>query len=950
MSNIEANIEATVTRNLKDVVIANFLARLDDATDSYATSGDTTAATASMPARSIVPSVVNTAAAATALHPATTTPTATTMFTPSFSIASSSGVTTAGSETIFSPNRILMPPSSFLTPSPVSSTESPRKRETNAPAEEPTQIPSVKRRRVSEEEEESNPMVVDNDDNACDQTAGQICVDKDFVPDDDNTILDLMHCLGKDDDDKDMSETANRLSYLIREIARKYIKDFGAKNMLKILIEPIVDVLGGPTVLEFAIDNQTLWTTSKDKDNHYEKSSDDDTSFDIHGVVPYIDSPNIININNSQSIHSSSSSFMDLTDIPHHPTDDYIVYQGILVASASLLVAKDSKRKFLQNLVVHDVSKNKNQPNSIKGAWCLPKFITTGTDQHNLSIPVVNALVAMLNLILFGVRHMGLKTFEPATCGNHFYVWLTLLKNTVDGGQFNVNMHQLWTNIEDFITIPTTTQSQSAGEFDNNSFEVICKMMLSKIYTSSCGCKPLIVEVVFSMESSSNKTQLQFQAMVRNTINEKYKQLLENNSSQEDYDDSIILISFKHSSALSLDHYSFPLVISLDVPHLSVAPNHHMIALYKLVGTYYRSTDGKNIALSLSAHDFLGVEIKFEWNDLMEKNYTASSEHRIIELPTVVGCDGKERNTNNLYKAFPCSMIRKGIYFKAEGLMFVLSPMQKRLFKHKTFSTTTETFSTTTGISNYLHEDPVVDNFNISIERNVNIYVTNPKQWFNDEIINFMARSIREKFDSPKNVLISTFCLTLLLEDEKATDKYERPSKCIRDDNNLLFDDNTIIHFPFFSKPVHWAYFFVSMHDKMIYVCDSLNSRRDNSSSSSSEHSELLKTVAPKILSLLLYEHRNRVKNHSLPADHVFDVTTWEAKDFPVPVQKDGCNCGVFVILNMYRMMKNVKDNSPMEVNSTKQYTPVELLKLRKLIVDICYRRATIEDFEDYNP
>jgi Ulp1 family protease len=104
------------------------------------------------------------------------------------------------------------------------------------------------------------------------------------------------------------------------------------------------------------------------------------------------------------------------------------------------------------------------------------------------------------------------------------------------------------------------------------------------------------------------------------------------------------------------------------------------------------------------------------------------------------------------------------------------------------------------------------------------------------------------------------------------------------------------------------------------------------------------------ILSLLLYEHGNRVENHSLPPDHVFDVLTWQARDFPVPVQKDGCNCGVFVILNMYRMMKNVKDNSPMEVNFTKQYTPAELLKLRKLIVDICYMRATIEDFEEFNP
>jgi len=83
-------------------------------------------------------------------------------------------------------------------------------------------------------------------------------------------------------------------------------------------------------------------------------------------------------------------------------------------------------------------------------------------------------------------------------------------------------------------------------------------------------------------------------------------------------------------------------------------------------------------------------------------------------------------------------------------------------------------------------------------------------------------------------------------------------------------------------------------------------------------------------------------------SQYVYYVLEWNAIDFPVPHQKDGFNCGVFVIMNLYRMMKNVARNSPVETNHRKLFSSQEMVSIRKTLVDVCYRKAGLEELENF--
>ena len=127
-----------------------------------------------------------------------------------------------------------------------------------------------------------------------------------------------------------------------------------------------------------------------------------------------------------------------------------------------------------------------------------------------------------------------------------------------------------------------------------------------------------------------------------------------------------------------------------------------------------------------------------------------------------------------------------------------------------------------------------------------------------------------------------------------------------------------------------------------MFFCDS-----QNHTGSPSQHAV---SYGPMIVRALQFEHDKRVGNGTLPKDHLFEYDTWKSKDLPVPRQCDGYNCGVFIILFMYRIMKNVARKCALSINhKRKDLTNIELNQIREKLVDIVFLRASINDLEVFD-
>jgi Ulp1 family protease len=80
----------------------------------------------------------------------------------------------------------------------------------------------------------------------------------------------------------------------------------------------------------------------------------------------------------------------------------------------------------------------------------------------------------------------------------------------------------------------------------------------------------------------------------------------------------------------------------------------------------------------------------------------------------------------------------------------------------------------------------------------------------------------------------------------------------------------------------------------------------------------------------------------------LFDLSQWKLKILPVASQRDGFSCGIFVILNMFRMMKNVFESHLLEVNHNKVYSPEEKTNIRQCLIEICCMRQELQVLDSY--
>lgn len=158
-------------------------------------------------------------------------------------------------------------------------------------------------------------------------------------------------------------------------------------------------------------------------------------------------------------------------------------------------------------------------------------------------------------------------------------------------------------------------------------------------------------------------------------------------------------------------------------------------------------------------------------------------------------------------------------------------------------------------------------------------------------------------------------------------------------DGQAMFEEDSVLHFPYNYNSYHWLYVFVSFKDRMINICDSL-------AKNTAKNTELLNTMARNVFQILSIDHRIRVADGRLPPNSILAQGSWKTRYFPVSTQKDGWNCGVFTILNMYRMMKNVFSGDPLEFNSSRAFSVVELHNIRTTLVHVCYMRSGINTLD----
>ena len=57
----------------------------------------------------------------------------------------------------------------------------------------------------------------------------------------------------------------------------------------------------------------------------------------------------------------------------------------------------------------------------------------------------------------------------------------------------------------------------------------------------------------------------------------------------------------------------------------------------------------------------------------------------------------------------------------------------------------------------------------------------------------------------------------------------------------------------------------------------------------------------------------------------------------------------MFIILFMYRIMKNVANDKPLEVNKSTVLNDAKFRIIRNTLVDICFNRASIDELETFN-
>jgi len=166
------------------------------------------------------------------------------------------------------------------------------------------------------------------------------------------------------------------------------------------------------------------------------------------------------------------------------------------------------------------------------------------------------------------------------------------------------------------------------------------------------------------------------------------------------------------------------------------------------------------------------------------------------------------------------------------------------------------------------------------------------KGWLTSNLIEIFCIKSLKYFNNSNNILSSYLFEKLFLEDSynyETVKKYN--SECYKNGQSL-FDEKNILHIPInYPTNSHWQYCYVLMGKKCIVLADSLNNEGGN---------------GDKITKIILRYLKDEFEANN-PKMTVFDNQKWSCfYEHSTPHQVDGYNCGVFLILNMLRVLQYV--------------------------------------------
>jgi hypothetical protein len=170
--------------------------------------------------------------------------------------------------------------------------------------------------------------------------------------------------------------------------------------------------------------------------------------------------------------------------------------------------------------------------------------------------------------------------------------------------------------------------------------------------------------------------------------------------------------------------------------------------------------------------------------------------------------------------------------------------------------------------------------------------ICNKNGWLNDETIQLFLSKGMEHFKrifkmKERLVVMNTHFYSMFCDDGDK-ERYERVARWTKDqykNGNTLFDDDVVMHIPInYPVNVHWIHVYVHMKSKAISIIDSQHNLENE------------KHVGKIVKRYLELEHNTKL-NSALPDQWEFYY------NHETPTQTDGFSCGIFLLLNVFRLM-----------------------------------------------
>jgi len=515
-----------------------------------------------------------------------------------------------------------------------------------------------------------------------------------------------------------------------------------------------------------------------------------------------------------------------------------------------------------------------------------------------------SAVFCVLNMFLYAIRELLL--FQPLI-GSYIHqaFLLIIVKDwTNKGGSistFDLDTHLMW----------------ESNWFKNNfcpldcvniSFHEIIQKSLTKYYTFLNSTKLLPKD-----QKSLNYLNGITLPMQCNLLGfyEAIQKAFEKRSVTK-VDDNILFVSFR---SLPIDRSPVPLILRLR--------NKGKIFIYQIASIFYRSEKGDTMTTIISK-SYNGEWFRFNWES---KNNSQAKNTVAIQTK-----DGIQ--TKDVLPRFHVN--HDGIDYHLDGIIFVISWDQRSSY----FNDYNDEIESpiVSRIDGYSRSDVLANDLKT---------LKSSTGWLVGSVISNTFVRLKYYFDCP-SILVEEvsqvlFDETILLDlgriqpeerDVKLTcpysdletwkKVYDRIDEHLRMSANLseLFQPNRFLFIPINVHLNHWILMVVSTGQKRIFIMDS-------NLADGKQSSDLY--LGAILIKYLEYKASNSFGAFSMDSN-------WRVESLPVCYQHDGYSCGIHVIVNAAKMMRQIKANSEVQISFVENPVPIYTGKvkyLREYVVNI---------------